>query len=43
MKAILPERMRFESQVELIFRKTMPQTLAAQYMKTDLLEAFGLA
>ena len=43
MKTILPNRMRYESQIELILRKTVPQTLAAQYLKTDLLEAFGLA
>lgn len=42
MKAILPDRMRYESQVELFVRKTAPQTLAAQYMKSDLLRAFGL-
>jgi len=43
MKAILPKRMRYESRVELIRRKTVPQTLAAQHMKADLLDAFGLA
>ncbi len=43
MKTILPERMHYESGIELILRKTVPQTLAAQYLKTDLLEAFGLA
>lgn len=43
MKAILPRQMHYESGLELILRKTVPQTLAAQYLKTDLLEAFGLA
>ena len=43
MKVILPERMHYESGIELIRRKTVPQTLAAQHMKADLVEAFGLA
>ena len=41
MKPILPERMHFLSRMELIFRTTVPQTMAAQYFKTDLLEAFA--
>lgn len=40
MRSVLPDRMRYESQLELIARKTVPQTLAAQYLKADLLEAF---
>ena len=42
MTAVLPQRMRYESQLELIMRKTVPQTLAAQYLRADLLEAFGV-
>lgn len=42
LTTILPKRMRYESQIELILRKTVPQTLAAQYLKADLLEAFDL-
>ena len=41
MKAVLPETMRYQTQLELIVRKTVPQTLAAQYLRADLLEAFG--
>lgn len=43
MKTVLPDVMHYETGLELILRKTVPQTLAAQYLKTDLLEAFGLA
>lgn len=43
MVAILPEAMRFDSTMELITRKTVPQTPAAGYFRADLLTAFGLA
>lgn len=43
MITVLPDRMHYESELELILRKTVPHTLAAQYLKTDLLEAFGLS
>lgn len=43
MRAIRPELMRYESQLELISRKTVPQTLAAQYLKADLMKAFRLS
>jgi len=40
MKPILPDRMHYLSPMELIFRTTLPQTLAAQFFKADLIEAF---
>ena len=43
MKPVLPARMHFLSQMELILRKTQPQTLAAQYLKADIIEAFASA
>jgi DNA-binding transcriptional LysR family regulator len=43
MRPLLPKRMCYESQIELILRKTVPQPLAAQYLKAELLEAFDLA
>ncbi len=41
MKAVMPEKMRYESQIELLVRKTVPHTLATQYLRADLLEVFG--
>ena len=41
MKPILPDRMHYLSPMELIFRTTLPQTMAAQYFKADLIEAFA--
>ena len=43
MKPVLPERMHFLSQMELILRTTQPQTLAAKYFKDDIIEAFAAA
>lgn len=42
MKTVLPRRMRYQTQLELMVRKTVPQTLAAQYLRADLLAAFGV-
>ena len=41
MKAVLSHIMHYESQLELIARKTVPQTLAAQFLKADLIDVFG--
>ncbi|MGI9412831.1 MAG: LysR family transcriptional regulator [Hyphomicrobiales bacterium] len=41
MKTVLADSMRYQTQLELIVRKTVPKTLAAQYLRADLLEAFG--
>ncbi len=43
MRVVLPGRMRYESRLELILRKTVPQPLAAQFLKSDLLAAFESA
>ena len=43
MRAVLPEKMHFLSQMELLLRTTQPQTLAAQYLKADIIEAFASA
>ncbi|PKP85106.1 MAG: LysR family transcriptional regulator [Alphaproteobacteria bacterium HGW-Alphaproteobacteria-2] len=42
MVSILSELMRFDSMLELITRKTVPQTPAAAYFRADLLDAFGI-
>ena len=41
MKPVLPEQMHFLSQMELILRTTQPHTLAAQYLKDEIVEAFA--
>jgi DNA-binding transcriptional LysR family regulator len=43
MRCLLPETMRYYSQLELIARSTAPQPLAVQILKRDILNAFDIA
>lgn len=43
MMTILPDRFAFNSQLELLIRRTFPRTPAADYLKIDILNAFGRA
>jgi DNA-binding transcriptional LysR family regulator len=40
MRALLPERMHYESRIELLVRTSTPQPLAVRYFVSDLLSAF---
>lgn len=40
MRALLPERMHYQSRIELLVRTSTPQPLAVRYFVSDLLDAF---
>lgn len=42
MRALMPERMLYQSRIELLVRTSAPQPLAVRYFVRDLLDCFGL-